>query len=271
MPDSRTVLLEAKDLSVAFRARGGQRGEFKHALKNVSLEVRRGERVGVVGESGSGKSTLGTVLAGLRRPDEGTVRFDGTDLATLSSGALRALRSRLQIVLQDPSTSLNPRMSVERIIREGLDVHTRLSEADIAQRVNSAMSSMRLPRLLAPKRPPQLSGGQRQRVAVARSLVLRPDLVILDEPVSALDMSVQAQLLNLLLDVQEAADLTYVFIVHDLRVARWFCDRILVMHEGEIVEAADSETFFERPEHPYSIGLLAAVLNQPPAPKGRTQ
>ena len=259
MPENKTVLLTAQSLQLSYAARGGSRGERTQALKDVSVTVRRGQRVGVVGESGSGKSTLGTVLAGLKKPDSGTVTFDGIDLSTLSEKSSRRLRPRLQYVLQDPSTSLNPRMTVQDLISEGLRVHTDLLATGVEERVASVMGDMRLSMELATKRPSQLSGGQRQRVSVARSLVLEPELVILDEPVSALDMSVQAQLLNMLLDVQEKEDLTYVFIVHDLRVARWFCDRILVMYQGEVVEEASSASFFDNPKHPYSVELLSAV------------
>jgi len=257
------VLLEAHRLRQEFRQRvspGSARGTARvAALDDVSVQVRRGERVGIVGESGSGKTTLGRALSGLRHPQHGTVEFDGTDIYRLPAKELRRLRARLQIVLQDPSGILDPRMTVRQAVAEGLQAHSHMKDAEISALVESTLREMRIAPELFDRLPRNLSGGQRQRVAVARSLVLRPELIVLDEPVSALDTSVQAQLLNLLRDVQDEHDLTYVFIVHDLAVARWFCTRILVMHKGRIVEEGDSDTILRSPQHPYTAELIAAV------------
>jgi ABC-type glutathione transport system ATPase component len=255
-----TPLLEAVGLHQEFRLRASPgRPSSVTALHDVSLQVYKGERLGIVGETGSGKTTLGRALAGLRRPDKGSVHFDGIDLYALKPPALRQLRARLQMVLQDSSSALDPRMSVHDLIAEGLIVHTRLPAQQVSDRVRSILADTRIPAEMLPRRPGSLSGGQRQRVAVARSIILSPELVILDEPVSALDISVQAQLLNMLLDLQEAKQLTYIFIVHDLAVARWFCNRIIVMHHGAIVEEAPSQQLFQAPRHPYTAQLLAAI------------
>lgn len=251
-------LLRVDGLTQSFRLRsGGRQTERFTAVDAVSLVVARGERVGIVGESGSGKSTLSRAIVGLRRPDHGSVVFDGTDVYSLSRRELVQLRCRLQLVLQDPSASLDPRMSVRDLVREGLEVHRRAAGADAA--VAQVLDQVGIPASLHERKPHALSGGQRQRVALARSIVLGPDLVVLDEPVSALDVSVQGQILNLLLDLQDAHGLAYVFVVHDLAVARWFCHRVLVMRQGRIVEEASSEQLFTQPRHPYTKELLAAA------------
>ena len=254
-------LLTVRGAVQTFYARSrvrGMPGEEIRALDGVDLDVVPGERLGIVGESGSGKSTLARAVVGLRALDAGRVEFEGTDVGALHGAELRRLRARLQLVLQDPLASLDPRMTVRRLVREGLDVHATTPPAERAALVEETLAQCGIGPALLERTPAALSGGQRQRVALARSLVLRPTLVLLDEPVSALDVSVQAQILNLLLDLQELHGLTYLFIVHDLAVARWFCDRIVVMHRGRIVEQGPSEQLFADPREPYTRELLAA-------------
>jgi len=225
----------------------------RQAVAGVSLEVGRGETVAVVGESGSGKSTLGRCVVRLSRPTSGSVRFDGVELAGLSARRLRPLRPRFQLVFQDPSSSLNPRWSVGRLIGEPLQVQGR--EGDVA----GLMAEVGLDASLAGRRPHQLSGGQRQRVGIARALSLSPELLVLDEPVTALDVSVQAQIVNLLLRLQEERGLGYLFISHDLSVVGALAHRVVVMSEGRVVEAGPAERVLSRPEHPCTRRLVDAV------------
>jgi len=223
------------------------------AVAGVSLEVARGETVAVVGESGSGKSTLGRCVVRLSRPTSGSIRFDGIELAGLPPRRLRPLRPRFQMVFQDPSSSLNPRWSVERLIGEPLEIQGR--EADVA----ALMAEVGLDPSLAGRRPHRLSGGQRQRVGIARALALSPELLVLDEPVTALDVSVQAQVVNLLLRLQEERGLSYLFISHDLAVVSALAHRVVVMHEGRVVESGPTDRVLASPEHPYTQRLVAAV------------
>ena len=256
---SDQALLEVSALTHLFPfGRGGLRrsAQVIRAVEDVSFTVRKSERLGIVGESGSGKSTLARAITGLCRPTSGCVRFDGIDLTTADAAALRRVRARAQLVLQNPLASLDPRMTVWQLVREGLEIH---GGADDHARIHEAFEQVGIGSELFNRHPFALSGGQRQRVALARSTVLRPELVVLDEPVSALDLSVQAQILNLLRDLQDTYRLTYVFIVHDLAVARWFCDRIVVMQKGRIVEEADSRELFANPRHPYTRELLDAI------------
>jgi oligopeptide/dipeptide ABC transporter ATP-binding protein len=229
------------------------------AVDDVTLDVERGERFGIVGESGSGKSTLARAIVRLLSVDAGSVRFDGIDVLGLDDDALRRLRARMQLVLQDPLSSLDPRMTVRALVSEGLAAHGLMSEVDPDERVETILEQTGIGRRMLERKPYSLSGGQRQRVALARSIVLGPELVLLDEPVSALDVSVQAQILNLLRDLQHLHGLTYVFIVHDLLVARWFCTRVAVMYRGRVVEQATSEQLFRQPRHPYTRELLDAA------------
>jgi len=255
-------ILAAEGLSKTFRVRSDSRFGRRQTvtvLDDISLQVRRGECFGLVGESGCGKSTLARCLLRLLEPSAGRTLFDGVDLGTLDRDELRAIRRRMQFVFQDPYASLDPRMSAGAIVEEPLEVHGIGDRAERQRRMLEMLADVGLTAEQAGRRPHAFSGGQRQRIGIARAFVLRPDVVILDEPISALDVSVQAQVLNLLRRLQEQLGLTYVFISHDLAVAEYFCDRVAVLYLGQLMELADRETLFRRPLHPYSISLLTAV------------
>ena len=269
------VLLRVENLSKQFVVGGSRllsrRSHVIRAVDGVSFDVARGETFGLVGESGCGKSTLARCVLRLQRPTSGRVMFDGTDLATLAPGDLRALRRRLQVVFQDPYASLDPRMTVAASVQEGLRIHGLGNAAERAQRVLDTLALVGLTAAQARRRPYALSGGQRQRVALARALVLEPELIVLDEPISALDVSIQAQVLNLLLKLQAQLDLTYLFIVHDLAIAEYFCDRIAVLYLGAVMELADRDTLFREPMHPYTVSLLSAAPVPDPARRRRSE
>jgi oligopeptide/dipeptide ABC transporter ATP-binding protein len=237
----------------------GQTGESLRAVDGVSFDIRAGETFGLVGESGCGKSTLARCILRLTRPTGGRVVFDGTDLETLGRSDLRAFRKRMQIVFQDPYASLDPRMTVGAIVEEPLVIHGLGVPKERRTKVASMLELVGLTPQQARRKPHEFSGGQRQRIAVARALVLSPELVILDEPVSALDVSIQAQVLNLLRSLQQELGLTYLFIVHDLAVAEYFCDRLAVLYLGAVMELGERETLFRGPLHPYTDALLSAV------------
>ncbi|GAB2607872.1 dipeptide/oligopeptide/nickel ABC transporter ATP-binding protein [Paractinoplanes abujensis] len=228
-----------------------------YAVDGVSLAIARGETYGLVGESGCGKSTLGRGLLRLVEPTAGGITFDGTDVRALTGERLRQFRRRMQMVFQDPMSSLDPRQSVESLLVEGLKAHGL--QAGAAQRLRSTLDSVGLPASALRKYPHEFSGGQRQRIGIARALVLGPDLIVADEPVSALDVSIQAQVVNLLDDLQESLGLTYLVIAHDLAVIRHISDTIGVMYLGALVEEADADQLYARPLHPYTRALLSAV------------
>jgi peptide/nickel transport system ATP-binding protein len=253
---SATALVEIHDVSKHFHAR---RDGGITALDGVSLTIAPGESFGLVGESGSGKSTLGRCALRLETPDSGTISFDGMDLASLPASRLRRLRARMQMVFQDPHSSLNRRYPVGSIIESPLKAHGIGSRAERAARVAEMLELAQLPAPWRSRRPAELSGGQAQRVAIARALALRPDFVVLDEAVSALDASVRAQVLNLLASLQRDLGLTYLFISHDLSVVRYLCQRIGVLQQGRLVELADRDLLFSAPQHPYTRMLLDAV------------
>jgi len=258
-------LLEARGLEKRFERRGfGFRRRPVYALNGVDLTVLPGETLGVVGESGSGKSTLGRVVLRLIDADAGQVRFQGIDLLSLPPGDLRPLRRRMQMVFQDPYGSLDPRMSVGEAVAEGLDIHRLARGAARRDRVIGLLEEVGLEAAIAARYPHQLSGGQRQRVGIARALAVDPALVVCDEPVSALDVSVQAQVLNLLLRLQEARGLGYLFIAHDLAVVRQLAHRIAVMYFGRVVELGSTDAIIHNPRHPYTQALLSAVPRPDP-------
>ena len=258
-------LLEVRGLKVHFPITQGLLIERQvgsvHAVDGVDLEIERGETLGLVGESGCGKSTVSKAILRLVEPTEGTVTFDGTEVTGLKEQEMRRLRRRMQMIFQDPFSSLDPRQSVASILAEPMRTH-RLGEDDgksVDARVGELLEVVGLPVEAGSRYPHEFSGGQRQRIGIARSLVVRPDLIIADEPVSALDVSIQAQVINLLEELQEEFGLTYLVVAHDLAVVRHISDRIAVMYLGKIVEVAPADELYEVPLHPYTIALLSAI------------
>jgi peptide/nickel transport system ATP-binding protein len=229
------------------------------AVDDISLTIARGETVGLVGESGCGKSTVGRTILRLYKPTAGRILFDGRDISKLGDNELRPLRRRMQMVFQDPYASLNPRHSVGRIVGEPLRSHGLATRREADARVRDLLRTVGLPTDAAGRYPHEFSGGQRQRIGLARALAVNPDFIVADEPVSALDVSIQAQIINLLETLQEEFDLTYLFIAHDLAVVRHISDRIAVMYLGWIVEVSPADELYENPLHPYTISLLSAV------------
>jgi oligopeptide transport system ATP-binding protein len=240
--------------------------EVVHAVDDVSFDLRRGETLGLVGESGCGKSTTGRTIMQLYRPTSGSVTLDGIDLSKLNPVELRKIRRRMQMIFQDPYSSLNPRMTVGDIISDPLLVYNKdASRKEIMDQVNRLLGLVKMDPSFVNRYPHEFSGGQRQRIGIARALALQPELVICDEPISALDVSIQAQVVNLLAELQKKFNLTYLFIAHDLNMVRRMCDRVAVMYLGLIVELADRAAFYENPLHPYSQALLSAVMIPDPS------
>ena len=255
-------LVEVRNLVKHFPIKGGilQRTiGVVQAVDDVSFDIRRGETLGLVGESGCGKTTVGRLLLRLIEPTGGTIRFDGQDITTLRGARLRPFRRRMQIIFQDPYASLDPRTPISDSIGEGLRIHAIGAPAERRRKVQAMMDLVGLMPYHARRYPHEFSGGQRQRIGIARALVLEPDLVVCDEPVSALDVSIQAQVLNLLKSLQGELGLTYVFVAHNMGVVEHISDRVAVMYLGKIAEVADRHEMFRRPEHPYSQALMSAI------------
>ena len=274
-PEMGETLLEVRDLVKHYPISAGFFGRnvgVVRAVDGVSFTIRRGETLGLVGESGCGKTTTGRCVLQLERPTSGSVRFEGQELTTLGAAALRSVRRRIQVIFQDPYSSLNPRMTVGQIVGEPLAVHGLVPDAaGRVARVKELLDQVGLLPQHDRRYPHQLSGGQRQRVGIARALSLEPSLIICDEPVSALDVSIQAQIINLLEDLQQELGLTYLFVAHDLSVVRHISDRVAVMYLGKIVELADRQTLYEAPRHPYTKALLSAVPIPDPEVEARRE
>ena len=268
-----TVLIEATGVSKHYPVETGRM--FRRtttplrAVDNVSLSVEEGETLGLVGESGCGKSTLGRLLIRLLPATAGNIRFGGTDITALGGRPLRNVRRSMQIVFQDPYGALNPRMTVEDIVMEPLLIHGAKPNADSRAQVSDMLSRVGLPARALERFPHEFSGGQRQRIGIARALILRPRFVVCDEPVSALDVSVQAQIVNLLQDLQAELGLTYLFIAHDLGVVKHISTRVAVMYLGKIVEVAEKRALYAEPRHPYTRGLIASVPVTHPSQRAR--
>ena len=265
---SESDLVRVENLKVYFPIRSGivierHVGDVK-AVDGVTFQIRRGETLGLVGESGCGKTTVGRTILRLYDPTEGSIWFEDRDIASLSQREMRGLRRRMQMVFQDPYSSLNPRQNVGAIVAEPLRIHG-LRGAELSKKVAHLLDVVGLPSGAGNRYPHEFSGGQRQRIGLARSLALNPDLIVADEPVSALDVSIQAQIINLLEDLQDEFDLTYLFVAHDLAVVRHISDRIAVMYLGKIVEIAPADDLYTEPLHPYTKALLSAVPIPDPA------
>jgi len=240
------------------------------AVDDVSLQIFEGETLGLVGESGCGKSTLGRTLVRLLDPTAGSINFGGTDISKISQKQLRPIRRKMQMIFQDPYASLNPRMTIGSTLGEPIDIHNLASSASAKrERVESLLTKVGLRPDAVSRYPHEFSGGQRQRVGIARALAVEPQFIVCDEPISALDVSIQAQIVNLLQDLQKADNLTYLFISHDLRIVQYICDRVAVMYLGKVVELTDAKTLYRDPKHPYTKALLSAVPKPNPGAKKR--
>ena len=262
------MLLRALGIRKHYPGRGafGRRAAAVRAVDGVDVEIPRGSTLGLVGESGCGKSTLARVLLRLEEPTAGSIELDGVDFLALRGARLRAERRKIQMVFQDPYSSLNPRLSIGSTIAEGIRIHRLARGAAVTERVGDLLETVGLPREAASRYPHEFSGGQRQRIGIARALAVEPQIIVADEPVSSLDVSVRAQIINLLGDLQARLGLAYLFVAHDLGIVEHVSDRIAVMYLGRIVESAPSRELFASPLHPYTQGLLASI--PPPRPGG---
>ena len=267
MSQKGDVLLDVRNLQKYFPIRGGlfnrKVGDFR-AVENVSFSIKRGQTFGLVGESGSGKTTIGKCILRLIEPTAGQVVYDGVDLTTLSGNDMRRQRSNIQMIYQAPAASLNGRMTIGQIIGEPLWLHEKLTGRAAQNRVIELLEVVGLKAEHYYRFPHEFSGGQQQRVGIARALAVKPDLIVLDEPTSALDVSVQAQILNLLQQLQDDFDLTYLFISHDLGVVQYMCDKVGLLYLGKLVEVAEVDTIFDRSKHPYTQALISAIPEPDP-------
>jgi len=258
----RKTVLSIKNLKVHFPIRGGLFGKETgriHAVDDISFDIYAGETFGVVGESGCGKSTLGNAVLRFLKPSDGAVYFQGENLVTADSSTLTRVRKHMQVIFQDPMSSLNPRITVGTSVGEALRVHHKLSKDDLKEKVVEIFGQVGLSRDQVDRYPHEFSGGQRQRIVIARALIMNPELIICDEPVSALDVSIQSQILNLLMDLQKDRSLSYMFISHDLSVVRHICDRVAVIYLGRTAELTDTDSLFKTPLHPYTQLLISAI------------
>ncbi len=265
-------LLRVDDLKVHFPIKKGFFGKTSgvvHAVDGVSFKLKKGETLGIVGESGCGKTTAGLAAMHLIRPSNGHVFWKGEDIGKMSPRKLRALRQKMQLIFQDPYSSLNPRMTIRQIINDPMDIHRVFTGKERKDRLNFLLDTVGLSPNAADRYPHEFSGGQRQRIGIARALALDPTLIIGDEPVSALDVSIQAQIINLLIRLKQSFDLSMIIISHDLAVVEYICDRIIVMYLGKIVESSDFSSLYANPRHPYTQTLLSAI--PVPDPEKKTQ
>lgn len=265
-------LLEVQGLKMLFPTGGsilGKNRRYVHAVDGVSFSLRAGETLGIVGESGCGKSTVGNLIVRLLKETEGRILFDGHDITAMNARQFKPLRKEMQMVFQDPFSSLNPRKKVFDIIAEPYHIQTKMSPAEIRKNVEYMMELVGLDKSYQNRYPHEFSGGQRQRIGIARALIMEPEFIIADEPISALDVSIRAQVLNLMAELQRRRGLTYLLISHDLSVMRFICDRIAVIHLGRIVELSSTEKLFAHPLHPYTRALLSAIPLPDPAAEKR--
>lgn len=265
---SDKILLEVKDLCKRFPIKGGLLGRevgAVNAVNNISFQIKKGETLGLVGESGCGKTTLGRSILRLIEPTSGQIIFDGKDITKFDAAEMRAIRRRMQIIFQDPYASLNPRMTVGDILAEPMEIHNlHANKAERQKRLLQLLDQVQLPKDALNKYPHEFSGGQRQRVCIARALAVEPEFIVCDEPVSALDVSVQAQVVNLLMDLQKDLGLTYLFIAHDLKVVEYISNRVAVMYLGNMVEVAESHELYGGSKHPYTKALFSAIPSHDP-------
>ena len=255
--NDKEVLMKADHVKVYFK--GKKKGQTVKAVDDVSFEIMKGETFGVVGESGCGKSTLGRTLIRLQQPTEGHIYLNGTDIAGLKGAQLKEMRKEAQIIFQDPSACLNPRRTIKQILMEPFEIHNLKGKIDVDAKIMELLQLVGLDSYHLSRYPHELSGGQKQRIGIARALALEPQIIICDEAVSALDVSVQAQVLNLLMDLQKEMGMAYIFISHDLSVIKHISDRIMVMYLGHVVELADKDDLYKRTMHPYTTALLSAI------------